>query len=147
MTRLRPWLALPPIRTGPVVEMLVLDLDSGTAAHLCRVIEAYRRRLRTDGMALPEGLRQLLELTAPASSGQDRTEMGTTSNGLQDAPMAQLFTLDEVADRLKVGERTVRRYTSTGRLATVKLGAAVRVHSDDLVAFMDSLRSTERTAS
>lgn len=127
--------------------MMVLDLDPCTLAHLGRAIEVYRRRLRDDGMALPEGLRRLLEVTTSASSGQDRTEMGTTSDGLQDVSMAQLFTLDEVADRLKVGERTVRRYTSSGRLATVKLGAAVRVHSDDLVAFMDSLRSTERTAS
>lgn len=54
--------------------------------------------------------------------------------------MAQLLTLDEVADRLRVGERTVRRYTADGRLPTVKLGAAVRVHSEDLAAFVEGLR-------
>ncbi|MDP8975743.1 MAG: helix-turn-helix domain-containing protein [Actinomycetota bacterium] len=127
--------------------MIVL-LDARTAVHLARAIEGYRRRLRDDGvLALPEGLSQLLAATVSVRSSQEQSFLAEDEDGLEDASMAQLLTLGEVADRLKVSESTVRRYTSDGRLPTVHLGRSVRVRPADLGAFVDSLQCSEPAAS
>lgn len=55
-----------------------------------------------------------------------------------------LLSLSETAEYLQVSERTVRRYITTGRLLAHKLSAApqgrVRIHRDDLAAFLESVR-------
>lgn len=50
-----------------------------------------------------------------------------------------LLTLQEVADNARVSVRTVKRWTSDGRLPVVVLGAStVRVRASDLLAFYDA---------
>jgi excisionase family DNA binding protein len=127
--------------------VIVAHLDPCALAHLRRALELYARHLRADGMRLPEGLRQFLEITEAARSGQERTSLADGMGLAEDAAMPRLLTLGEAADQLRVGERTVRRYTSSGQLRTVRLGAAVRVHSQDLADFLDNLRQPEPEAS
>lgn len=47
-----------------------------------------------------------------------------------------LLTLDEAAEYLSVTPRFVRRLVAERRLAKVKLGKFVRIHRDDLDAFI-----------
>ncbi len=47
----------------------------------------------------------------------------------------QLFTPDEVADRLNLHVKTVRRYIRDGQLKSVRIGKRYRVTSDALNAF------------
>lgn len=124
--------------------MIVLRLDARTAYHLAQAIEGYRRRLRVDGVrALPEGLSQLLDATVSVRSGQERSFLAEDGETPEDAAMAQLLTLAEVADRLRVSESTVKRLKDDGRLPTVNLGRSVRVRPADLAAFVDTLETSE----
>lgn len=59
----------------------------------------------------------------------------------------RLLTLQEVADRLGVALWTVRRWASTRRIPTVKLGAAVRVDERDLNALIEARRRPAHNAS
>jgi excisionase family DNA binding protein len=49
-------------------------------------------------------------------------------------------TVSEIADLLRVSERTVRRWVATGELATHRLGRSIRVLDADLRAFLASRR-------
>ena len=51
------------------------------------------------------------------------------------------FTLDEVADRLQVSTRTLRRWIAAGELKAHRLGGVVRISGEDLRAFL-ALRRT-----
>jgi excisionase family DNA binding protein len=51
-----------------------------------------------------------------------------------------LLTLDDVAEHLQVSRRTVERLIAAGELAATRIGAATRVHPDDLRAFVERLR-------
>jgi len=55
-------------------------------------------------------------------------------------PKSQFHTVREIADLLKVSERTVRRWISGGELAVHRLGRSVRVVDADLRAFLASRR-------
>jgi acetyl-CoA synthetase len=50
------------------------------------------------------------------------------------------YTLQEIADRLKVSYRTVYRWVRSGRLAAYKFGQDWRVSESDLRAFIESHR-------
>lgn len=53
-----------------------------------------------------------------------------------------LLTIPEVADTLKVSERTVRRLIRSGSLAAYKLGdrGQVRIDEEDLVRYLEAQR-------
>jgi excisionase family DNA binding protein len=48
----------------------------------------------------------------------------------------KFFTIAEVAECLRVADRTVRRWTKAGDLVTYRFGGAVRVAERDLRAFL-----------
>lgn len=48
----------------------------------------------------------------------------------------ELFTVEEVAQRLKLSARSVRRYIQAGRLRAVRPGRGYRVSDDALAAFL-----------
>lgn len=51
-----------------------------------------------------------------------------------------LLTVDEAAQRLATKPRFVRRLIAERRIPYVKLGAHVRIHTDDLDAFVSAGR-------
>jgi excisionase family DNA binding protein len=57
----------------------------------------------------------------------------------------EYWTLDEVAERLKVNRRTVNRWIEAGDLRAIRFGAppkgAIRIAEKDLQAFIDARRS------
>lgn len=56
------------------------------------------------------------------------------------APRAELLAVPDVAERLKVSERTAKRLIHSGQLAHIKIGRLVRVQIDDLETFIDERR-------
>jgi excisionase family DNA binding protein len=48
---------------------------------------------------------------------------------------SQLYSVDQVADRLGLHVRTVRNYVRTGRLKAVRIGKQYRIAREDLEAF------------
>ena len=60
--------------------------------------------------------------------------------------MSQIFTLDEVATKLKVHPMTIRRYIKKGILPAIKLGDGKvwRINEDDLNAFLERFKKGGR---
>jgi excisionase family DNA binding protein len=54
------------------------------------------------------------------------------------ASKARLLRVEDVADRLSVSPKTVRRLVAAGRLQAVQIGAAVRFSEAGLQRFIDS---------
>jgi excisionase family DNA binding protein len=54
--------------------------------------------------------------------------------------VARLLLIDEVAEGLGVSTRTVRRLIARGELVACRLARSVRVHPDDLPAYIDRQR-------
>jgi excisionase family DNA binding protein len=53
----------------------------------------------------------------------------------------RFYTVDEIANRLVVSERTVRRWVDDGLLIAHTIGGVVRVAESDLVAFLKAHRN------
>ncbi len=57
----------------------------------------------------------------------------------------EYWTLDEVAERLKVNRRTINRWIETGGLVAIRFGAppsgAIRIAERDLQEFIERRRS------
>jgi excisionase family DNA binding protein len=51
------------------------------------------------------------------------------------------YTSKEVAERLKVTDRTVRRWISDGSLKVIRLGRSVRIAESDLQRFIEAGRT------
>ena len=55
-------------------------------------------------------------------------------------PLPRLLTVDEMAERLGVCSRTIRRWIARNELPAHRLGRSVRVAEDDLLAFLGKHR-------
>jgi excisionase family DNA binding protein len=55
-------------------------------------------------------------------------------------PFSRLPPIDQVAEGLGVSKRTVRRLIARHELVACRLGRSVRVHPDDLAAYIDRRR-------
>jgi excisionase family DNA binding protein len=55
--------------------------------------------------------------------------------------MNELLTIEEAAAKLKVTPKTVRNWIREGKIVAVKMGRFWRVTEEDLLAFVNSLRS------
>jgi excisionase family DNA binding protein len=55
-------------------------------------------------------------------------------------PYSKLLRIHQVAEGLDVSARTVRRLIAKGELVACRLGRSVRVHPDDLAAYIDRHR-------
>ncbi|MCC3145767.1 helix-turn-helix domain-containing protein [Halanaerobium sp. Z-7514] len=51
--------------------------------------------------------------------------------------MAEIYTPDEIAEKLKISEQTVRRYLREEKIKGFKLGNSWRVKEKDLLEFID----------
>ena len=58
--------------------------------------------------------------------------------------MEELYTIKEVAKKLKVAESTINRWVAEGKLKALKLSegrkGAVRFREEDIKSFIDSLQ-------
>jgi excisionase family DNA binding protein len=54
--------------------------------------------------------------------------------------VAELYTLVEVAEKLRVSRRTVERLVAAGRIRVIRIGRRVLVTDRELEAFIASLR-------
>jgi excisionase family DNA binding protein len=57
-------------------------------------------------------------------------------------PYSKLLRIPQVAEGLDVSTRTVRRLIAAGELAACRLGRLVRVHPDDLAAYIERRRGS-----
>ena len=119
----------------------MLLFDPATARDVLDALRLLEGRLMTSGRRLSVGA---VELRTVAEASLRSLTVGLSS---QDAAGAHdgdvdpyLLTLDEVKQRLHVGLTTVKEAINRGELRAVHLGRAVRVHSEDLAAYMDQLR-------
>jgi excisionase family DNA binding protein len=55
-------------------------------------------------------------------------------------PYSKLLRIHQVAEGLDVSTRTVRRLIARGELVACRLGRSLRVHPDDLAAYIDRQR-------
>ena len=51
------------------------------------------------------------------------------------------LTVVEVADHLSISERHARQLIADGHLRAARMGRAVRVHRDDLAAYVERIRA------
>ena len=58
-------------------------------------------------------------------------------------PIEKLFTIEEVAEILRVSTRSVNRYIESGRLKASKIGVW-RIKQSDLDAFLEQTSNTRK---
>ena len=54
--------------------------------------------------------------------------------------MADHYTIDEVASKLRVGKRTIERQIAAGRIRVIRIGRRVFITELELEAYVASLR-------
>lgn len=60
--------------------------------------------------------------------------------------METVYTVDEVAEMLKVKPLTIRRWLNSGELTGIKFGKIWRIKESDLEAFLEARRSKGKSA-
>ena len=117
-----------------------LRLDPVTAHQLLAALRLFEGRVRSEGRALSAGLLELrtcAERSVAASSGQPSADDPDTGDG---DDMHRLLDASEVALRLHVSERQVRRLRTEGQLPALRIGGrAVRYRPADVEALVDRL--------
>lgn len=126
--------------------MILLDLDPLTASHIALALDNHRGWCRSNLRPYPPELSELvLMLTEAARSGQERpTSADAVDSAAGDGHGRKtklLLTVEEVAEVLNVGVRTVRRLTDAGDLPSITVGRSRRIHADDLNDYLDDLRA------
>lgn len=56
---------------------------------------------------------------------------------MTDAQLGTMWTVEMVADRMGVSERTVFRWIKTGRLKAFRMGRVLRIREAELIDFID----------
>lgn len=114
-------------------------LDPPTALDVLEALRLYEGRLRGAGRALTSGaldLRAVAERSLAVRNGQPAA---SDDAGPEHGLVLVLFDLQDVADRLKASESTVRRYVASGQLKAVKVGRLTRFRPVDLEEFIATL--------
>lgn len=117
--------------------MRVFTFTDSEIEHLKAALRVYADRLALDGFKrLPLGLKQFAaELDTFAFQREDGE-----ATPIADSPIL-LYDVGAVADVLRLSKRTVGRLVADGQIPSVKVGAARRVHRDDLLAYANGLRN------
>lgn len=125
--------------------MILLDLDELLAGHLALAVHAHRVRLRADRFPCPPALEQLevalLARSRRVTTGQDYAPFPLVHGPVQPLPMPMLLTITQAAREAAVSVSTVKREIAAGHLSVVRVGRSVRIHCDDLTAYLDNLRT------
>lgn len=77
----------------------------------------------------------------PAVQAQPRAQRGTSAVATKQARAPQLLTVSDVAERLRISAKTVRRQVDQGELRVHRIGRQLRVSEQDLEAFIKVWRS------
>jgi excisionase family DNA binding protein len=99
----------------------------------------WQRQRKVDGMPFDADLADVVTMLAGVRPRPTVTPVDETLPAAHSEPV-MLMRYSEAAARLAVSERTVKRLVARGRLRRVRLGAAARIHRDDLDAYTDTLR-------
>lgn len=122
-------------------------LDEATAVDVIEALRLLEGRRIAVGGRLSDGaliLRRLAFVTAGDMAGHG---LGTRRSALDDGFVgAYVYELEEVAARLRLSTRSVKRLIASGALVAVKVGGATRVRPCDLEDYVAGLPA-ERTAS
>jgi len=102
----------------------------------------WQRQRKADGLPHDAELSDLVTALAgarrgPAGTSLDQRLPTADSEGMT---TPRLLTYRETAARLCVSERQVKRLIASGLLRRVRICAAARVHVDELVEYMTTLR-------
>jgi excisionase family DNA binding protein len=117
--------------------MFVLDLDGGARAHVARALDAHVRWCAVNAIPVPRDVRAL-RVALSASDGRERTKVDGGGIDGDDGGCAFLLSPEQVAHRLGVSPRSVRRLLGSGELPSVKIGGARRVAADDIVNYIEA---------
>ena len=119
--------------------------DTVTALEILDALRLLEGRRRSAGQQLSAGtleIRHVAERSLRARSGQPPARR---VEPVDDDAVLALLDIDDVSDRLKTSERTVRRYISSGRLKALKVGRLTRIRPVDLEQFIADLAQRETT--
>ena len=103
---------------------------------------AWQRQRRADGMQPDPEVSDFVTALASARRGLAGTSLDADLQPVDSEVMSspRLLTYAETASRLGVSERQVKRLIASGLLRRVRVGAAARVHTDDLTDYLTTLR-------
>jgi excisionase family DNA binding protein len=108
---------------------------SSLGQHVLHGLVLHRKWCKQTGVPFPRLLDELLVELA-ASSGQQRPNLGD----LEPSSDPLLMDYDQVARKLAVSQRTVRRLVADGSLPGVRVGGRALVRLADLEAYVAGLR-------
>ena len=115
------------------------------AAHLAVAIKRHREQMRRSMTPCPNRLAEYqAELRHRASEGTDGQTLANVERVGDPRRMTLLLDTRDVADVMRVSERTVKTLIKSGELPSVQIGTARRVHVDDLDAYLHRLRNAGR---
>ncbi len=101
----------------------------------------WQRQRRADGLPYDPEVSDFVTALAGARRGLAGTSFDETlPTGDSDDMPVRLLTYAEAAARLSISERQVKRLIASGLLRRVRIGAAARVHTDELTDYMTTLR-------
>lgn len=110
---------------------LAVVLDPMTRAQAAAALRAWVDDAWRHGIRPTPGIKALADLLA-ASTGPERPSVDPVPRSRNGVGMPPLLTYPEAAAALSVGERTVRRMVSDGRLRAVPLGRARRIPATEI---------------
>lgn len=99
-------------------------------SHLIRALTEHSLWLRRQGMTAPAEVTALLDVLT-AMSGLERPPRDAETFRAEPEPVL-LLTETEVARRMSMSPRAVRRLIASGELPSLAIGRARRVHAADL---------------
>ena len=103
---------------------------------------AWQRQRRADGLQPDPEVSDFTAALAGARRGLAGTPLDVPlqPTDSEDMTSPRLLTYSETAARLSVSERQVKRLIASGLLRRVRVGAAARVHTDELTDYLTTLR-------
>lgn len=120
--------------------IIVVSPSPDDAVHIRRALVLLDRYLRQQGRRLPGSLREEIVHVSAAPRGQDRSQRDVAAQpGDGESVTPLLISYAEAAERLGVGERTLRREVASGRLAVRRIGRRRLIDPDDLAAYVAGL--------
>ena len=122
---------------------MIVDFSQETARHLGKALELYWRWCRENGTVAPREVQILSgHIDFLARNGPPRTDAvisaGVSHRESMTDELILSMTYKDVAQRLRLSERTVRRLVAAGELKVVRIGGAPRVRVADLLEYVES---------